>query len=150
LVEQILRAIHVLCVDDNQDALDLLTIVLSRHGAQVTACRSAECALRAIGAAKFDVIISDLSMPGMDGYDLAHALRRLEKIEGGVTTPTLAVSGNADQPSAKRRFADFQVYLTKPYDSLKLAQIVERLAEADGESVKAGSLEVWERERKPK
>ncbi|MDQ3230538.1 MAG: response regulator, partial [Pseudobdellovibrionaceae bacterium] len=123
-----LDGVKVLCVDDSQDSLALLTIVLKRSGAIVTSCGSGEDALRETVNRRFDVIISDLSMPpGMDGYDLAHALRAHQKADGLASTPTLAVSGDANTPSDKRRFADFQVYMTKPFDQKHLVNIVERL-----------------------
>jgi CheY-like chemotaxis protein len=83
--------------------------------------------------------------PGLDGYDLAHALRELETDNlDRKATPTIMISGDAMMPSRKRRFADFQVYMPKPFDRMRLVHVVERLVEADSEAVKAGSLGGWE------
>jgi CheY-like chemotaxis protein len=87
-----LAGLKVLCVDDCESALFLVSSVLKRNGAQVTACSSAQEALTQIRAKKFDVIVSDLSMPDMDGYDLAHQLRAGEMAEAdgdAVTAGTL-------------------------------------------------------------
>lgn len=144
-----LVGVNVLRVDDSPDSLALLTIVLKRSGANVTSCTSGEDALRETGAHRFHVIISDLNMPpGMDGYDLAHALRANEKADGMDSTPTVAVSGDANTPSAKRRFADFQVYMTKPFDQKHLVNVVERLAEANGDAVEAGTLALYDADKR--
>ena len=145
LPHNLLESVHVLCVDDSPEALALLTRVFEHYGAQVTACPSAELALGFILVAKFDVIVSDLDMPGMDGYDLAHALRNIERGRPG-DTPTVMVSSKANVPSVKRLYADFQVYMSKPIDHLKLVKVIDRLVEADGGAVRAGSLDTWERE----
>ncbi len=144
-----LVGVNVLCVDDSPDSLALLTFVLKRSGANVTSCASGADALRETVAHRFHVIISDLCMPpGMDGYDLAHALRANQKADGMDSTPTVAVSGDANTPSSKCRFADFQVYMTKPFDQNHLVNIVERLVEADGDAVKAGTLALFDADKR--
>jgi len=136
----------ILCVDDSADILNILSVVLQSSGATVITSSSAEAAMELLEQHRFDVIISDLNMPpGMDGYDLAHALRKLEDDEPQRdVTPTVMVSGDSHVPSSKRQFADFQVYLGKPFDHTKLVHIVERLVEADGAAVDQGSLAAWE------
>ncbi|MCX6123670.1 MAG: hypothetical protein NTV34_02810, partial [Proteobacteria bacterium] len=63
-----------------------------------------------------------------------------------VGTPTLALSPDARKLFKKKRFADFQVYMSKPFDINYLVHIVDRLAVADGEAVKYGTLAAWERD----
>lgn len=147
--EKYLDGVRVLCVDDYPDSLAILDFVLGRHGAHVTTCSSAEQAIAVLVKERFDVVVSDLSMPpGLDGYDLAHALRKLEDEDPSrQATPTVAVSGDALRPSRKRRFADFQVYMQKPFNQKRLVLILARLTEAEGEVVKAGSLGLWEAEQ---
>ncbi len=142
----VLAGVKVLCVDDQPDALNLLVLVLRRAGALVTAQPSAKQAIECLRGNLFDVLISDLKMPpGMDGYDLVHALRKMEKDDSSrIETPTLALSADALTHSNKKRFADFQVYMAKPFDLKHLVHVVERLAEADGEAVKYGTLSAWE------
>ena len=142
----LLKRVRVLCVDDQPDSLLLLSTVLRYHGAIVTVCRSAEDAIEEIERKRFDVIVSDLSMPpGMDGYDFVHELRRFEKESCLKPTPTVAVSSDVNTPSKKRHFADFQVYMLKPFNHQHLAQIVDRLAEADSAAVRMDTLENGER-----
>lgn len=148
----VLAGVKVLCVDDDPDCLELLCLVLERHGAVVTTQPSAERAIECLAGNVFDVVISDIMMPpGLDGYDLAHALRKLEEDDPSrVATPTLAVSGDALKPSRKRRFADFQVYMVKPFNEGQLVHIVERLAEADSEGVRLGTLAKWDEANRKK
>ena len=143
-VSTILSGVRILCVDDNKDILMLLETIFSVSGAKVTKCLSAEAAITQLHLHVFDVIVSDLSMPpGLDGYDLAHALRDMQRNEES-PTPAMALSADAHQESPKKRFGDFQVYLSKPFDRKRLVDIVKRLADADGEAVKAGSLSQYE------
>ena len=141
-----LEGASVLCIDDDADVLMLLSHVLKRHGACVTTCSSAEQAIATLVDGRFDIVISDLQMPpGLDGYDLAHAVRQMESDDHQrQKTPIMAVSGNATSPSAKRRFADFQVYMQKPVDQKRLVHVVKKLIEADGDAVRVGSLSQWE------
>jgi CheY-like chemotaxis protein len=147
--ENVLDGIRVLCVDGCPNSVKLLHLVLSRRGAKVRGCASVAEAIAVLTDERFDVVISDLKMPaGIDGYDLAHVLRKMEDQDPTrKATPTVAVSSDALNPSRKRRFADFQVYMTKPFDNSRLVNIIERLAEADGEAVKLGSLGSWEAEQ---
>src|SRR3954468_11386844 len=107
-MDLLLKGTRILCVDDNPDSLELLRAVLIRQGAHITACGSAEKGIAALEKNQFDVVVSDLAMPpGLDGYDLAHALRKMEdKDPTRQATPILAVSADALRPSQKRRFAD--------------------------------------------
>ena len=142
----VLAGAKVLCVDDSPDALYLISLVLRRNGAEVTTCVSAEAALDCLKLHNFDVVCSDLNMPpGFDGYDLAHALRKMEGEDPKrIVTPTVLVSGDALLPSSKKRFADFQVYMRKPFNHETLIHVIQRLVEADGASVDSGSLDSWE------
>jgi len=142
----VLAGVKVLCVDDMPDSLTLLALVLKRAGALVTTQVSAEAAIQCLRDNFFEVLVSDIKMPpGLDGYDLVHALRKMEKDDSArIATPTLALSADALQHSSKKRFADFQVYMAKPFDQKYLVNIVDRLAEADGEGVKHGTLAAWE------
>lgn len=143
---KLLLGLKVLCVDDEPISLQILTTVLSHHGAAVTAVESVELAIVRFSENTYDVVISDLSLPpGLDGYDLAHAMRKMEADDQSrIPTPSLCLSGSAFTASPKKRFADFQVYMQKPIDKKRLLDIVERLAEADGASVKFGSLKAFE------
>jgi CheY-like chemotaxis protein len=146
LTVKMLSGVRILCVDDSPDSLELLRLILTRQEAHLTVCTSAEKAIEILQTERFDVIISDISMPpGLDGYDLMHALREMEAQDPTrQATPTVAVSGDALRISRKRRYADFQVYMQKPVDRVRLVHFVERLVEADAEAVELGSLGIWE------
>lgn len=143
-----LSGLSILCVDDQPDILLVLSTILTNGGATVTTALSAEIGIKCLTDKKYDVVVSDLSMPpGLDGYDLAHALRKMEREEHRTETPTLCVSGDAMTPSVKRRFADFQVYMLKTVNPARFLDVVKRLAEADGDAVKAGTLGNFENEK---
>jgi CheY-like chemotaxis protein len=109
-----LKGISVLLVDDNLDELVVLGTLLRSAGADVTAVSKVEDALRALQKRRPRVVVSDLMIPGHDGFTLIRRIRRMAKDEGG-DLPALAISGfdTADQ----RRYAleeGFNEYMPKP------------------------------------
>ena len=143
---QHLEGARILCVDDCPASLEYLRSIFAHAGAHVSVCSSALEAIELLKKERFDLLFSDLSMdPGLDGYDLVHALRDMEAEDSErQATPTAAVSSDAMRPSRKRRFADFQVYLSKPVPVQSLLKIAMRLLEASEEAVEHGSLRLWE------
>jgi CheY-like chemotaxis protein len=133
-VEQSLRGVGVLVVEDSADSRLLLTRILTRYGADVQAVGSAAEALAKLAHSRPDVIVSDISMPGMDGYDLMRHVREdLEKATAH-RIPAIALSGHGDSLSRSRSLSGgFQVHLTKPVNNLHLVSTVARLAERHGE-----------------
>ena len=110
-----LQGITVLLVDDDPDDLALVGTLLSKAGADVTAVSKVEDALRALQSGPPRVVVSDLMIPGHDGFTLIRRIRRMAEDGGGGHMPALAISGfdNADQ----RRYAleeGFDEYLPKP------------------------------------
>lgn len=123
-----LQGISVLLVDDDPDALAVIGGLLSRAGAEVTAVSKVEDALRALQRRLPRVVVSDLVIPGHDGFTLIRRIRRMEKEDGG-GLPALAISafGDADQ----RRYAleeGFDEYLPKPVHE-SIVTTVARLAQ---------------------
>jgi len=118
---------HVLVVDDDEDSRAILRAYLSHYGALVTVTGSANDALAALHRVKVHLVVSDLSMPGMDGHEL---LLRLRTLPGEVQQPTPAVALTAfDSADYRRRALDagFDAYLAKPLDSDALVQAIVRL-----------------------
>jgi signal transduction histidine kinase len=116
---------RVMVVDDSQDTLDLLRTLFTRKGCQVVAARSAEEALRAAASEPPAVIITDIGMPGMDGYELLAHVRRLPGMEN---VPAIAISGYAMEEDRERAFkAGFTAHLAKPIDVDELFALIERL-----------------------
>src|SRR6266536_1397432 len=84
--------LHVLIVDDDEDTLEMLGAAFEKRGYKVTACESATSAVAAAEGHIFDLIISDIGMPRIDGYEL---LRRLRSLSGFETIPAIALTGYA-------------------------------------------------------
>src|SRR3989454_10050313 len=80
-----LAGLRILVVDDEADARDLLAIRLQQYGAEVIAAPSAEAAMEALARQepRPDVIVSDIAMPGEDGYSLIRRVRAMEPNQGG-------------------------------------------------------------------
>jgi PAS domain S-box-containing protein len=123
-----LTGLRVLIVDDSSDERELFTIALERHGAAVTAAASVAEAVKAFEETRPEVIVSDISMPGEDGYDLIRRVRA-SGVEGGGRTPAVALTAYASAADRQRTLlAGFHLHLAKPVDATELATVVARLA----------------------
>ena len=111
-----LGGVHVLVVDDEADARELLTAILHRAGANVVAVGSAVEALDSLHQRRADVLVSDIGMPDEDGYALIHKVRGLDPERGGVV-PAIALTANARAEDRSHALeAGFQMHLAKPID----------------------------------
>lgn len=123
---QLLSGVSVLLVDDDEDALELMTTALAGRQATVTAVSSAVEAMKAIKANKPDVLVSDIAMPDQDGYALIEQVRALEDANG---IPAVAITAYAkDEDRARALASGFQIYLTKPVELTELISEVARAA----------------------
>ncbi len=121
-----LAGLRVLVVDDEPDTLDLLRRVLGDSRAQVAAAPSVEAALATLSAFDPHVLISDVSMPGRDGYQLIRAVR---STTGPEDLPAAALTAYARPEDAERaREAGFQMHLSKPVEPYELVRVVAQLA----------------------
>jgi two-component system CheB/CheR fusion protein len=117
--------LRVLVVDDAPDVTELLALLMSHAGYEVAMAFSAPEAFDAARAGHFDAVISDIGMPGMNGYQLAEALRALP---GYKTTPLIAVTGFTHFEDRERaRRAGFDDFLHKPISPSDLLDAVRRL-----------------------
>ena len=115
----------VLVVDDAPDIALMLACFLEKEGYRVRPVFSADEALDAARSEHFDVIISDIGLPGMDGYGLAKELRALGDYR---STPLIAVTGFAEYSDQRNAFdAGFDAHLTKPVDLTKLIELMGQL-----------------------
>jgi CheY-like chemotaxis protein len=115
----------VLVIDDNLDARSLLTAILECEGYEVVSASSAYAALEEVQRERYNFIISDIGMPGMDGYELARRLRILPEYS---TTPMIAVTGFPQYSAhATAINAGFNAHLEKPIEPAKLLEILARL-----------------------
>jgi CheY-like chemotaxis protein len=119
---------RVLVVDDAPDVREVVTDILTKYGATVTAVSSAEEALAALQGERPDVLLSDLAMPGKGGYWLIGKVRALAPERGGVT-PAAALTGHTGpEHRASVLRAGFQVHVEKPIDPDQLVGAVAILA----------------------
>jgi PAS domain S-box-containing protein len=121
-----LEGVHVFAVDDEPDARDLLRRVLEDQGATVTSFASAEDALAALKTTKPTVLVCDIGMPKMDGYQLIRTLRAEESRRERI--PALALTAFARAEDRKRSLvAGYQAHLAKPFDVGELILVVADL-----------------------
>ncbi|MGE5178592.1 MAG: response regulator [Bacteroidota bacterium] len=126
-----LQGTHVLVVEDDPDALEAISAVLKRAGAEVTSVKSVPEALIALGRSRTDVLVSDIAMAGMDGITLIRAIRERSQQRGG-EVPALALTAYTGGETQRRALeAGFQAYLTKPIDASDLVSAVGSLARAE-------------------
>ena len=121
-----LEGVHVFVVDDEPDARELLRAVLEDQGVKVTSFTSAEDALAALNTTKPTVLVCDIGMPKMDGYQLIRALRAEESRRERI--PALALTAFARAEDRKRSLvAGYQAHLAKPFDVGELILVVADL-----------------------
>jgi PAS domain S-box-containing protein len=127
-----LDGMRVLVVDDDADARELVAAILGDQGARVTLASTAGEALDQIGRAAIDVLVSDIGMPGVDGYALIQKARTM-LAEQERYLPALALTAYAGAEDAKKAYrAGFQMHLSKPVAPASLVEAVARLARPDG------------------
>jgi PAS domain S-box-containing protein len=127
-----LDGLHVLVVDDDVDACELLGIVLEGCGAQVTTTFSAAAALAAIEQEAFDVLISDIGMPHEDGYSLIAKVRALGKERGGEVPAAALTAYAAEEDRIRVLRSGFQIHVQKPISPTELVAIVASLSRRTG------------------
>ncbi len=115
-------ALRILVVDDNQDSAISMTLLLELQGHQVDVAHAGLDALRIAGEKLPDVILLDIGMPGMNGYEVARRLRAQEKFAG---TLLVAITGYGRTSDLKQtKSAGFDHHLVKPVDYDKLQAVL--------------------------
>lgn len=132
-----LNGLRVLFVDDDRDSRELVAFLLEQHGAKVTQVESASEALGSLRQAEFDLLISDIGMPDMDGYALIRQIRKQLPDQGGkiLAIALTAYAGEMDQQQALA--AGFQQHITKPIEPEILMQTIWTLLERKSEAYRA-------------
>lgn len=120
-----LAGIKVLVVDDSEDTTEMVRHLLEIGGASVCAATSGREALKIAREKHFDVVLSDISMPGMDGFEF---LSKLRKIPGKKNLPAVALTGFGRPEDVQRASSEgFYAHLTKPFDIQTLARLLQNI-----------------------
>jgi PAS domain S-box-containing protein len=127
-----LHGVRVLAVDDEADARDLVKRILARCGATVDTAGSVAEALEALRTSTPDVLVTDIGMPGEDGYALIRKVRQLTPAEGG-NVPAIALTAFARSEDRRRAIlGGFQMHMAKPVEAAELIAMVTNLAKRTG------------------
>ncbi|HWN17120.1 MAG TPA: response regulator, partial [Candidatus Dormibacteraeota bacterium] len=127
-----LEHVRVLVVDDDAETREVMAVALGREGAIVTTAPSVGEALAIIEHGWPDVLLSDIGMPGEDGYDLIRKVRHLEAI-GGRHLPAIALTGYAADDDRRRVLeAGFDAHVAKPVPAATMAPLIATLLEREG------------------
>ena len=122
-----LRGVKVLVVDDEADARALVERILSAAGADVTTAASAAEALEIIERQSLDVLVSDVGLPGEDGYELIRKVRMLGERAGRISAVALTAFARLEDRT-KAMLSGYQMHLAKPVDARELIVTVKTLA----------------------
>nr|AYM53070.1 sensory box histidine kinase/response regulator [Nannocystis exedens] len=123
-----LAGLRVLIVDDERDTREMLAMLLRRCGVEVSLAASAAEALRLIESERPDVLVSDIGMPGEDGYSLLEKVRKLPREAGG-SLPAVALTAYARSEDRTRALlAGFNNHVAKPVEPLELLAVIASLS----------------------
>ncbi|HEY9600206.1 MAG TPA: PAS domain S-box protein [Allocoleopsis sp.] len=140
-----LKGLRVLVVDDEVDTRDYLTAVLAEYGAQATGVASVSEAIFAIAQLPPDILVSDISMPGEDGYSLIRQVRALESQAASI--PAVAITAHAMEEDRKNAIAaGFNQHIPKPIEPTQLVAVVANLARQYLLDIDVGSTELKSKE----
>jgi signal transduction histidine kinase/ActR/RegA family two-component response regulator len=125
--EKLLDKIHLLIVEDDTDSREMLKIMFSHYDMRITAVASAAEGFDAVRETRPDILISDVGLPGEDGYSLIQKVRGLTAEQGG-QLPAIALTGYASLQDRRRALeAGYQEHLSKPVDIDALLELVKKL-----------------------
>jgi CheY-like chemotaxis protein len=112
----ILNGLRILLVDDEPDALEVLSLVLEHRGGDVKATTTAREALEALDHWAPDVIVSDIGMPETDGFELLSSIRSLPAEKGGAAPAIALTAYTREEDKLRAEQCGFQLHLAKPLD----------------------------------
>ena len=123
-----LDGLRVLVVDDDPEAVSLATAILGGAGAQVESCLTAAEALARLRRSRPDVLVSDIEMPGEDGYSLIRRVRALSPEDGGATPAVALTAYGRTQDRMRSLAAGYNMHVPKPVDPGELTTIIASVA----------------------
>jgi CheY-like chemotaxis protein len=126
-----LDGVRVLVTDDDMSAREMLAVVLENAGAEVRTASSSEDALMILETSSADVLVSDIEMPGEDGYRLAERVRRLASTGDGFIAVAVTAHARPDD-RARASAAGFNAHLAKPIDPAELLAVLATLVQQKG------------------
>ena len=128
-----LPPLRVLAADDNEVNRLVIRTLLEQAGAVVVTAEDGQGAIDAWRAGRFEVILMDVRMPGIDGLEAARAIRLAEAAEGRVRTPIIALTADVlSHQLAEFSAAGMDAHVAKPIDAARLFQAIEALADSAG------------------
>jgi CheY-like chemotaxis protein len=128
-VVQGIHGVRVLLVEDDADTRDAYAAMLTEFGAQVCAVPSAAAGLAALEAYRPQVILSDIALPGEDGFSFMQKVRRLAPERGGQVPAAALTALASDEDRQRAMQSGFQMHMTKPIDAARLVGVVRMLAD---------------------
>ncbi|MBN3872758.1 MULTISPECIES: response regulator [unclassified Nostoc] len=121
------KGLRLLVVDDDPDTRTLLTFLFELDGAEIVTAASVDEALEIMSVFKPDILISDIYLPGEDGYSLLLKIRNLEA-KRGRKIPAIALTASAlDEDRNHALLVGYDIYRCKPIDLEELASVVASL-----------------------
>jgi chemotaxis family two-component system sensor kinase Cph1 len=123
-----LEGLRILIAEDQPDSREALRILVERNSGTVTVVESGPAALEALRRASFDLILSDIGMPEMDGYQMMEQWRAEERRKGWELVPAIALTAYASSKDrTKALSAGFQSHIPKPVDKDELLAVIDSL-----------------------
>ena len=122
-----LAGVRALVVDDELSARQVATAILRRGGAEVLTAASVEEAMQMLGTLRPDVLVSDIEMPGEDGYSLIERVRRLDAAAGGEIPAVALTAYSRVQDRLRALSAGYQIHVPKPVEPVELLTVVASL-----------------------
>jgi CheY-like chemotaxis protein len=124
-----LEGLRILLVEDDEASMMVTSLALEQFGATVITADSAPKALEILPQQPLDIIITDVGLPDINGYEFMRQVRNLPPERGG-QLPAIALTGYSDQQSINLALeAGFQAHISKPVDFMELVALVARIVQ---------------------
>jgi CheY-like chemotaxis protein len=124
--------LHILLAEDNPINMLLIRELLRRRGHRITEVTNGNAAVQAMIEGRYDLLLTDIHMPGMDGIEAARAIRAAETRSGATRTPIVALTADVLESGKDSCLeAGMDGFLTKPVDPAELEEMFARLFPSD-------------------